>query len=216
MGYHMTLVGFKSVPKKIRFGSNRFRIFINDFYENRIMYGGDCDMGVCRSPFHDAMFNIDDICFLDFLEDKQGPEGCYVGCFSRKESCLSNFLKWSESKINPFSHLLYFSEAVEVFISAVSRYATDYKYLFWDSSTLYNNLNNPNDKKVERFLKQSCLFYDTIRNGKKADLKVTRVALQGTLFEVKKDKVEYIEWLKDDEIKEVAKKYGIYYFYADI
>lgn len=214
MGYHMSLVGFNKIPEVIK--PKKFKISIDDYYENRIMFGSDCDMGVCRSPFHDAMFTVKDICFLDFPKDKQGPEGSFVGCFSNKEIALSNFLKWSKSKTNPFSHLLYFSEAVEAFISVVTGNAADYKYLFWDSSVLYHNLDNADDKKVERFLSQSCLFYDTVRDGREPDLRTTVIALEGTPFVVKKNKVEYTEWLKNDEIKEVAEKHGIYYFYGDI
>jgi len=111
--------------------------------------------------------------------------------------------------------LIYFDDAVKAFVATIEIKASDYKYLFWDSSTLYNNLDSVVDKKVERFLKQSCLFYSTVRNGKIPDRKTTNIGVEGTPFVVKENKIEYIDWLKE-EIKEVDEKYGIYYFYGDI
>jgi hypothetical protein len=218
MGYHMSLVGFKSIPEAPE--PDTFKISQSDFYDNVIMYGTDCDMGPCRSPFHDAMFTSQDITFLHIYENNipsTREDFRMVGCFTTKLSALSNFLMWAESKTNPFSHLAYFSEGVRVFVKAINDRAKNYKYLFWDSSTLYNNLDTLDDKKILRFLRQSCRFYDTVRAGRKASLESTKISIELTSFELKKDKVEYADWLDfDEDIKENAEKRQLYHFYGDV
>ena len=216
MGYHMSLFGFKEIPEISK--PKEFKVG-KDVFANRIMYGEDCDMSPCRSPFHDAMFTTRDICFLQGYEGNVRSKYAdvrFIGCFSNKDVALSNFIKWSKSKVNPFSHLLYFDDAVKAFIEAVTTKASDYKYLFWDSSTLYNHMDTLDDKRVERFLKQSCMFYDVVRSGKKASSKVAEFGVKLTYFVVKKSKIEFIDWLPLEEIKERAEKYGMYPFYGDI
>jgi|WetSurSiteA1Bulk_404760.scaffolds.fasta_scaffold01663_13 hypothetical protein len=209
MGWHQCVYG-----TKVNFKQKQEVVYLTGLKE--LLTGLDADISPGRTIFINALFESKDIIpSLEVIYPSREEE--WVGYQTTRSELLSNFIRWSASKTNPFKDQRFFSESVKLFLSSITRKLSRFPYYFYNDSLAFDIVGHPFDqKKLLNFLKSTTRFYDDVRKGKTPNKEDLDNALKYTFWKsVDGNSVTfYDEDFKkeiDSEGSEEADPEGIYY-----
>lgn len=211
MGWHLCVYGTNYSFKNIK---NPVVDLKDEKKFKELLTGHDANAGIGRSVFTNAMFTTNDV--IPILKIKDREEN-YSGYQSTKIDMISNFYKWSISKSNPFREIKFFKECSSIFLKRINIVLKGFKFYFYDDSIIQDFVNF-NENKYQNQLKYTAKFYGDIRSGKKPNLEIGKVALNGSFWKYKKNGLcEFV----DDYLIEEFESYksaneACGYFYGDI